>query len=176
MKEFKDNDLIEVWNNLNWSVGYNTDRESRVWQLPGSVKKITFGELIEVMGAHGSRKLFEEGALLIKDNEVRDRLNLDPLDKYILDLKEMEELLKSKDLVKIEDFVQYCSNKMLDTFIQVAIKLPVKDIDLAKMLSSYSHIDVLSAIEEQKEILKESDEVQAPIEKDKPRHKRIRKE
>lgn len=176
MKEFKDNDLVQVWNNLGWSVGYKTSKESRVWEISGSVKKIAFAELIEVMGTHGGRRLFEEGALLIKDNEVRERLGLSPLDKYTLDLKEMEELLKSEDITRIEDFMQYCSNKMLDSLVQVAIKLPIKNLDLAKMLSSYSNTDVMSAIEEHESIAKESNEVNTPIEKDKPRHKRIPKE
>jgi hypothetical protein len=176
MKEFKDNDLIQVWNNLGWSVGYKTGKESRVWEISGSVKKIAFAELLEVTGTHGGRRLFEEGALLIKDNEVRERLNLPPLDKYTLDLHEMEELLKTEDIVKIEDFVQYCSNKMLDSLIQVAIKLPVKNLDIAKMLSSYSNTDVISAIEEHESVVAESNEVNTPIEKDKPRRKRIPKE
>jgi hypothetical protein len=148
MRTLQDDTLIEVWNNHGWGVSYLTDRVTRTWQSPGLVKKIPFGELYEAISYKGNRVLFEEGALLIKDNEVRMQLDLPPLDEFSLTLEEMKELLKSGNLEKIENFLQYCSNMALDAFVQVATDLPVTDVTIAKLISKYSNVDILSTIEE----------------------------
>lgn len=175
MKKFEDNTLIEVWNNLGWGVSYVTDKATRTWQLTGSMKKIPFGELIEALSFRGNRRLFEEGALLIKDNEVRIQLDLPELNEYILDLEQIKDLLKTGDMAKIEDFLQYCSNMALGTFVQVAIELPVRDLELARLISSYANVDLLSAIQEKIETGEETNKMASP-DKDKPRPKRIIKE
>lgn len=172
MRTLQDNTLIEVWNNHGWGVSYTTDKITRTWQAPGLVKKVPFGELYEAMSYKGNRKLFEEGALLIKDNEVRMQLDLPPLDEFSLTLEEMKELLKSEDLEKIENFLQYCSNMALDAFVQVATDLPVTDVKIAKLISKYSNIDVLSTIEEKMD----SNENNTITSDGKPKPRRIIKE
>ena len=175
MKELKDDTQIEVWNNHGWGVSYVTDKVVKTFSTPGMMRKVRFDELNEVMSFKGNRILFEQGALLIKDNEVRERLNLPALNEYILSLEEMKELLLTKDIKKIEDFMQYCSNMLLETFARVAIKLPVTDMNTIKLITEYSSVDVAMAIEENAEIVANQPNTNLPTE-GKPRPKRIRKE
>ena len=174
MRVLKDDTLIEVWNNHGWGVSYVTDKVVRTWQTSGMVKKVPFGELYEAASFKGNRVLFAEGALLIKDNEVRERLDLPPLDEYTLDLEGMKTLLESGDKNKIEDFLQYCSNMALDALVQVAINIPVSDVKLAQLISKYAKVDVLSAIQEKMET--QPTQTNQEVSEGKPRPKRIIKE
>jgi len=174
MKVLDDNTLVEVWNNHGWGVSYVTDKITRTWQTSGVVKKIAFGELYEAMSFKGNRVLFEENALLIKDNEVRARLDLPPLNEYSLDLKEMKELLEQGDVEKIEDFLQYCSNMTLDAFVQVAIDLPVSNVSIVNLIGEYANVNVLAAIQEKMENSLTNKDSSPNV--NKPRPKRIIKE
>lgn len=147
-RKIDDNTLVEVWNNHRSSIGYTTDKGSTVWHTPGLMKKIRMDELYDAFNVMGGRKLFAQGALLIKDNDIREKLGLAELDKYILDKEGMEELLNNGNLEEIEEFLQYCSDMLLETFTQAAINLPIKDMNVARLITKYSATDVLSVIDE----------------------------
>lgn len=147
-KQIQDDTIVEVINNHGSSISYSTDKVTRTWQVVGETKKIRFIELQEACNARGGKVLFSEGALLIKDSEVRERLDLPALDKYVLDTKEMEALLKNRDLSEIEEFLQYSSNMLLKTFVDVAISLPIADMNISNLIKKYSGTDVALAIEE----------------------------
>ena len=59
-------------------------------------------------------------------------------------------LLIEGDIDAIEDFLQYCSNMLLTTFTQIAIDLPIQDMNIARLITRYSNSDVLMAIQERK--------------------------
>lgn len=143
-----DSSLIEVWNNHDSSIGYTAEKGSRVWRVTGEVKKVRLDELYAANNTPGGKIFFEQGALLIRDNEARKLLDLPELDEYVLDSKEMQELIKSSDLQKIEEFLQYCSNMLLQTFVKIAIELPVTNLNIARLITQYSGTDVLMVIEE----------------------------
>jgi len=151
MREINDNTIVEVWSNHRSSISYVTDKVTRTWHTPGSMKKIKVDELYEACNSPGGKKFFNEGVLLIKDNEVRERLDLPPLDKFVLDRKEMFDLIKSGNFKEIEEFLQYCSNMLLSTFVQIAIEVPVSDLSIAKLIGKYAGIDILSVIAERQE-------------------------
>lgn len=147
-RELNENTLVEVWSNSRSGISYVTDKVTRTWHTPGSSKKINLGELYEACNMPGAKKFFVEGVLLIKDNEVREKLDLPPLDEYTLDRKQMIELLQSGDLRLIEEFLQYCSNMLLNSFVQVAIDLPISDMNIAKLIGKYSGFDLVSVLAE----------------------------
>ena len=173
-REIKDNTMVEVWSNYSSSLSYVTPKVVRTWHTPGSMKKVAMSELYEAVNAPGGKKFFDEGALLIKDNEVRDKLGLEPLDQYTLSREEIITLLEKKDIEKVEELLQYCSNMMLETIVQIAIDMPIEDRPIAKLIQSYSGTDVFQVIEEKAQDTEQPQAAQP--EKGKPRPKRKIKE
>lgn len=147
-KEINENTMVEVWNNHRSGVSYVTDKVTRTWHTPGSMKKISLAELYDACNMPGAKKFFIEGALLIKDNEIRERLDLPALDEYTLDRKQMVALLESGNLADIEEFLQYCSNMLLNTFVQVAIELPLSNMSVAHLIGKYVGLDLVNVIAE----------------------------
>ena len=146
--KINDNTLFEVWNNHRSSVGYIIGGVSNVWHTPGLMKKVKMDEVRNAFNQIGGRKLITQGALLIKDSNVRAELGLPELDEYLLDRDQMKDLLINGDLNNIEDFLQYCSNMLLTTFTQIAIELPIQDMNIARLITKYAGTDVLNVIEE----------------------------
>lgn len=144
-----DNAMIEVFNNQqSGSIGYTVDKVSRVWQFPGSMKKIRMEELYDAWNLRGGRILFTSGALLIKDSEAREALGLEPLDKYVLTNEETIELLKNKESSELEDVLQYCSNFVLEKIVEAAVTIPISDMGKANLIKKYSGIDIIKLIQE----------------------------
>lgn len=176
MEKLSEATLVEVWSNTHGSIGYTTDKAKRVWQIAGTSRKVTLGELMETAGTVGGRNLLESGALLIKDNKARDYLGLPILDKYDLDIKQMQELLKSKDKEEIKDFLAYCSNQALETFVRVAIELPVTDMEISNLIRDYSGKDIVSVVQDRLESEDNEEEVREETTANRPRRKVVRRE
>ncbi len=145
------NMVVDVWSNELGSIYYVTDKITRTWTYLGEVKKVTVDELRDVVNTAAGRSFFEEDLLLIKDNKVRNFLGLTELSEYSLGKDEMIELLKSNNLEKIEEFLQYCTYSLLETFAILAIELPVDNLDVANLIQNYSKMDVIQLIQERKE-------------------------
>lgn len=150
MRQLEENTIIEVLNMDVGGAGYVTDKVVRTFHRTGESKKVKFEELREAMNKPGGRVLFERGTMLIKSPEAREELGLEPLSDYLLDKNEMIELLKSNDLEKIEDFLQYCPSASLSTFAKTAIELPIENIAIANLIKGYSGFEVLEIIQENK--------------------------
>jgi len=164
-KEIKDTTLVPIWNICVGSAGYTINngnyRIRRNWDLPNSMQEVEFRELKAAMNEAGVRQLFEEynielnrfedGALLIKNPEVREKLGLSPLGRYVYDLDGIKDLLLNSDLKTFEDVLENCPNVTLDKIIQESISLPLTDMNKITLIESYSGKKILSIIQEKKE-------------------------
>lgn len=149
-QELTDESAVRVFNEYGGTVIYVSDAAKR--NIPkGSYRDIPLKELKDLVIRDGRRKLFDKGYLMIKDERVRELLSLEPLGEYNLTRDGMKELLNSGDLRRLETFLQYTSDANLIKLINVAVELPVKDLDSANLIQAYSGRNIIKMIREKEE-------------------------
>lgn len=146
-----DNQKIEVINNSTGSVSYYSEfsRIERRWDKPNSVKKVPLEELRELVNASGGLELLE-GYLLIKNLEVREELGLPVEKSYLLEEKDIKDVLK-KSLSVLTDTLQNTTETIREKIAQVAIDSKLGDLDKLEAIKEFTNVDVLAAIQENKE-------------------------
>ncbi len=147
------NTLVEVFNNDSGKVSYYSEfsRVKRNWDKTDSSKKIPFEELRDQMNTTGGSKLFEDDILLIKDIDIRKELSLKPLHKYLESDSGIKELLIG-DINHLEEALIEMSQNIKEKVAHKCIELKIKDIDVLDLIKKYSGLDVLTSIQESKEI------------------------
>lgn len=165
--------LVDVTNTSTGSVGYTPEQSTvmRKWEKQNVSKKVKLGELREVVGTTGGYVLFAENILLIRDEKIREELNLPELDKYTLTIPEIKDLLHNKPLDELVDMVENCTQDQLDSITNVAIETSISDFNKIKTIEEYTGADVVSAIKEKSEKEEVKTVEKAPT-KRKPRNKK----
>lgn len=157
--------LVPVWNLSIGECGYTVNNGNfhvrRNWALSGSMQEVEFRELKAAMNEAGVRELFEsynkelnrfeDGELLIKSDEIREKLGLKPMGKYVYDVEQIKDMLLNWDKKKFEDVLENCPNVILDKIIQEAVNLSLNDMNKITLIKSYSGKDILPIIQEKKE-------------------------
>lgn len=162
INDVQDDLIVEVFNDHHSSVGYKLDRITRSFDI-GTAKKIKMDELYELVNTKGGKFLLEENMLLIKDSSVREALGIKPLTKYSPSTKEIQEMLVNGKIQVLEELLQYCSDTTLEKIVRKAIDLPLENMAKARLIKSYSGIDVISIMQEQAEDKPEESATRAPI-------------
>jgi hypothetical protein len=147
--------LVEVINNSTGSVSFNPGygRADHRWDKADSKKKIPLDDLRELVNQLGGIELLE-GYLLIKDMEVREDLGLSVDKSLILEDKDIKALLK-KPIDKLTDVLENTSESIREKIAHVAIDTKLSDLDKIEVIKEYSGLDVLTVIQENKEVEKE---------------------
>jgi len=145
------NEKIRIFNNTSGSVGYTTPKVVRVWQIKDSYKDVDIDELYDVFNENGARKIFESGALLIKDPKVRETFGLEELGIYIKDAAELSVMLSSQDKTELIDFLTYCSDDMLNKLIDVSFEMDDIRADYLILIEKYSGKEISEARKEFRE-------------------------
>ena len=164
-RQLTDKTMVQVFNNSIGDVGYTIENGSykvrRTWRTPSTMQEVEFKELKTAINEPGVRQLFEEynkelrryedGELLIKNEQVREKLGLQPIGKYTLDQKEIIELLKSGSISKLEETLENCPNITIEKIIQEAINMSLSDIVKINIIKEYSGKDILGIINQKTE-------------------------
>lgn len=148
--ELTDDTMVKVYNESGGPFYYVTEHVKRNFAEGGS-REVPLKELKDLILTIGHRGAFEKGYLIIRDERVREIFSLEPLSKYNVGEKEMIEMLKNKDMETLEDFLQYTSDENLEKIVRVAVDLPVKDLNKANLIASYSGYNIISLISEKEE-------------------------
>lgn len=160
-KEILDSTLVPIWNIGIGDVGYTANTGSgsvrRTWRTSNSMQEIEFKELRAVFNEPGVRQLFEvfnkelgryeDAELLIKNELVREKLDLKSIGKYTLEKEAILDLFENGSLTKFEEVLENCPNATLDRIVMEAIELPLSDINKINLIKSYSGKDILMAIQ-----------------------------
>ena len=143
-----DKTLVEVFNTSTGSVSYKPEMStiSRKWERQNAVKKVELGELKNVVATIGGYTLFEEDILLIKDNTIREILGLNPITTYVKTLPELTQMLKAGTKAELVDFVENCTQDMLDAVVKTAIDTKLSDLNKVKVIEDYSGVKVVDHI------------------------------
>ena len=164
-RQLTDKTMVQVFNNSIGDVGYTIENGSykvrKTWRTPSTMQEVEFKELKTAINEPGVRQLFEEynkelrryedGELLIKNEQVREKLGLQPIGKYTLDQKEIIELLKNGSMSKLEETLENCPNITVDKIIQEAINMSLSDITKINIIKEYSGKDILGIINQKTE-------------------------
>ena len=160
-KEITDSTLVPIWNIGIGDTGYTANNGistiRRTWRMPNSMQEVEFKELRNVFNEPGVRQLFEtynkelgryeDGELLIKNEAVREKLDLKAIGKYTLEKDAILDLFTNGSLTKFEEVLENCPNATLDKIVMEAIELPLTDINKINLIKSYSGKDILTAIQ-----------------------------
>ena len=170
-KDITDKSLIPVVNMGIGEVGYTihngTTMIRRNWAMPNVVLEVEFKELRMAINEPGVRQLFEvfnkelkryeDGELIIKNEVVREKLNLKPLGEYTLDKDQIIDLFNNGSLEKFEDVLENCPSSILDKIVQLAVETPLDNLNKLNLIKAYSGKDVFTAIQVKKEQNKPSE-------------------
>ncbi|MFD0587814.1 hypothetical protein ACFQZE_07350 [Paenibacillus sp. GCM10027627] len=155
-KKINDATLVDVYNNTSGVVSFRTEgKGKRKWDKANSVKKVTVGELKELINSRGGEKLLLE-CLLIKDISIREELNLPTDPEHLLDGTDVQKLLKEEDADKLQTILENTNEGIKDKIASVAIEQKINDTDKMELIQEHTGIDVYSAIKEKKEEEKEA--------------------
>jgi len=149
--ELQNNQLVNVINNTNGVVGYYSEynRIQRRWDKPNSVKKIALEELRELVNSAGGIELLENH-LLIKDPQVREELGL-PLEKsFMLEEKDIKDLLK-KSVSALKDTLLNTSESIKEKIAHIAVEMKLSDLEKLELIKEHTGIDALTLIQDKKE-------------------------
>lgn len=153
-RKLTDATIVEVFNNTTGAVAFNTDiKGKRKWDKPDSVKKVTLGELKDLINSRGGERLLLE-CLLIKDIDIREELSLPIEAEHLLDRNDVEQLLKG-DADQIGDILEKTNSGVKEKVASVAIEQKITDTDKMEVIQEHTGVDVYSAIKEKKEEEKE---------------------
>ena len=169
---------VRVYNEYGGTVDYKTERGERRF-MAGTYKDIELAELSNLINGNNGRAVFDRGILVIKDARAREYLDLSPLGDYNLDADGIQALLKTYNLKDIEQFLQYCSDDVLEKMIRVAIDMPMKDLNIANLIKGYSGVNVIESIQEKIEEetattgIRQRVDGSAPVEPTAPRGRKV---
>lgn len=152
-KKINETTKVDVYNNTTHDIGYYVEGlKRREWQYGANpIVKIPLGEIENALGDIGCYNMFSNNKLLIRDEEVRDYLGLQPLEG-VLTNDDIKAILQSKDIDRISQELQNAKNeydeRVLEAFVNLAIELRVTDFAILGNIKEYSGKDVEEFVKE----------------------------
>lgn len=144
------NKLIPVRNRNNGSTGYSIpDRNvSRLWNVPGEVKNIPFGELQSLQYIPGGSYMLEN-MLVVENDEALAALDMHVEPEYKYTEEDIKNLLLSVDdncLDRLEDFLNFSPEGGIELAKKLAVDLEIPDIRKRDMISEKTGVNINNAI------------------------------
>ncbi len=147
----------KVWviNTTNGRVGIEVPelRFKRLWEKKGSKKPIDLEILKELIYDPGVEYMFKEGILFIEDMKVKQILGLEPEDAkepeniIILSDTQKKRLLGPAPIQELKDVVKKLSKEQVKDLVDFAIINEVTNLDKCEFLKSITNIDIIKAIQ-----------------------------
>lgn len=150
-EKIKDSKKVRVYKNIvgniTYKLGSNIDE---IWNDNVEYKDLTL-EKIKEMFSFGMFPAFEKNLLLIKDENIRDYLELPILIDDVLDKTLIKELIESKNYDKIEEVMVTCEENELDMIVDEVINGETTDRNIVGLVEDYTELtDLQDVIEEKK--------------------------
>lgn len=97
----------------------------------------------EMRNRIGFRRMFaEDGTLFIKDADLIKEFNLSDIDEYILTNDELTELVFNGSVDKLEEFLQYAPQSMIDNIQPICTAKELTDRKKIKLIKEYTGKDL----------------------------------
>lgn len=140
---------VRIKNGAGHSVSFTVNGKLRMMDFADVELTISEEDIEALYNNKGGRSMIEKGILIILDNEIRERFNLEPIDEYMLDSEGFKKMFKEKNIEKIKDFLTYCSDSMADRAVDEAIKNRVSDYVITSLIQKATGKDIKPLVEEQ---------------------------
>lgn len=160
VKKLTGNTKVDVYNNTTYDIGYYVEGlKRREWMYGANpVVKIPLEEIESALGDIGCYNMFSNNKLLIRDEDVREYLGLQPLDG-VLTREDVKLMLENGDIAAIDEALQVAKNtydtRVLEMFTDLSVELRITDFAVLGSIKEYTGKDVEEAI---KDILEEDKE------------------
>ena len=132
--QIKDDDLIVVMNGLNGSLVHRSSATGRVWKFNkfGQTDKIPYSEILRIRNVNS--KVFDEGWLVILNEQIQDDFRLTDIYKNILTPETIDSVF-NKNIEELEAFVRALPQGMKVTFVGKARELyQTKKLDSVRVI------------------------------------------
>lgn len=126
----------------------------------------------EMRKSIGLRKMFEEGILSVKDEDVLEKFKLKDIDEYVMDKKQLENFIEESTLEEFEDFLKYAPQAMIINIETICTSKELTDRKKIKLFKQYTGKDLQEFYEDNED--KEIVEVNKPSKGRQPRKKIIK--
>ena len=113
---------------------------------PGETKRITFDELEKLTFQTGGRTLMNK-YLQIEAVEVLNELNLAHEPEYFMSEAQITKLLKEGSMDEFLDCLDFAPVGVIDLIKQIAVKMPLNDVEKRKALLEKTGFNVTTAID-----------------------------
>ena len=166
-KSIKPSEKVRVYKNIVGSLSYRLRGIFVFWEETVEYKDMQIADIEEMLGHADLYRIFDKNKLLIKDEEIREYLKLEPLDDEYLDSKKIKELLNDGDSKKLEEVVETCEDSELELIVDTAVKERVKDRNVLGVLEDYTGLDLTEDILNNVENVEKSDKSDKTIKRTK---------
>lgn len=96
----------------------------------------------EMRKSIGLRKMFEEGILSVKDEDVLEKFKLKDIDEYVMDKKQLEIFIEESTLGEFEDFLRYAPQAMIINIETICTSKELTDRKKIKLFKQYTGKDL----------------------------------
>ena len=139
--------LIKVTNKFSGSVGYDVP-DLGVYRnfYPGETKEISYEELEKLSYTPGGLVVLKE-YLEVQDKEaIRKILNQDPEPEYFYTKEDIKKIMESGPLDQFLDCLDFAPEGMKETIKDLAVDLPLNDVEKRAAIKEKLNFDVDRAI------------------------------
>lgn len=138
--------IFNVLNRSGSTVVYSIPEDGiRRQFVPGETKRIKFEELEKLSYQTGGAELIG-GYLLVSDAEALEELNVPTEEEYYMTRDEIIDLLKFGSLDKFLDCLDFAPVGVLQLVKDLAVELPLNDVEKRKALKEKTGFDVDKAV------------------------------
>jgi len=113
------------------------DNRLKQFPFPDMTVEVTKKELLDLYNHRGGRVMLQEDIIRVMEADARELIGLDPIDEYMLDGEGFKELF-TKNEEKIEDFLTYCSDSMLERAVDEAIAQKISNTRIMSIIEEFS--------------------------------------
>jgi hypothetical protein len=140
------NTLIKVTNRDSGRVGYQIAELQVNRQFASrETKEITFDELEKLSFEPGGDVLLKE-YLIIKDKEALDALGIEVEPEYFYTTEDVKRILEKGTLNEFLDLLDFAPDGVLDEVKNLAVSLPLNDMNKIKAIFDKLNFDVMAVI------------------------------
>lgn len=143
-----ENKLITVRNRNAGSTGFTLDNGVHVNFEYNEVKKIPYGQLLQLSYAPGGQSILDN-CLVIEDKEALSALNMTVEPEYFYSEEEIKKILlniSDESLAQLEDTLNFAPEGVIELVKRIAINLEIPDIRKRDLISKKTDFNINNAI------------------------------
>lgn len=152
-KKLTETTKVDVYNNTTYDIGYYVEGlKRREWAYGANpIIKIPLSEIENALGDIGCYNMFSSNRLLIRDEQIRDYLGLQPLENVVTK-ENIVDMLKGKDMntiiTTLSNAKDAYDNRVLEMFVDLSMELRITDFAILGNIKEYTGKDVEEMIKE----------------------------